>query len=461
MGIHRRASTRLTLAVLVGIASAGLVGTTAHADTAGVRINEVESSGGSPGDWVELTNTSATTVNLSGWVVTDNDNSHIFTIGSGVSLAPGAFVALDVDPVFGLGSSDSARLYQPGGTVLVDSYSWTSHAGTTYGRCADGTGSFVTTTASTKAAANACPPPPPATWPGGSAVSNADVAGFFGTNLSGLSYQDATVVWAVKNGPSTLYRLIPNGSQWQADTTNGWSAGKPLHYANGSGDPDAEGVVSTPDGIVVATERDNNNSGTSLLKVLRFDPAAAGSPLNAGAEWNLTADLPSTAANSGLEAISWVPDSALVAAGFRDEHTNSAYDPATYPGHGSGLYFVGVEATGAIYAYALNQSGGSYTRVATISSGQSSVMDLEFEPSTARLWAACDDTCSGRTTTLVVNAQGRFAVTATYNRPSGMSNYNNEGFAISPTCASGLKQMLWSDDSNDQSHALRSGTVSC
>jgi hypothetical protein len=345
----------------------------------------------------------------------------------------------------------------------VDSYSWTSHASTTYGRCADGTGPFVTTVASTKGAPNACPPPPAGTWPGGTAISTVDAKSFFGTNLSGLSYESTTVLWAVKNGPGTLYRLVPNGTQWAADTANGWSSGKALHYANGSGDPDAEGVVVTPDGIVASTERDNDHSGTSLLTVLRFDPNASGTSLTATAEWNLTGDLPAADPNSGLEGIAWIPDSTLVAAGFHDEHTNALYSPSSYANHGTGLYFVGSEATGTIYAYALNQAGGGFTRVATIASGFVAVMDLEWEPSTNRLWAECDDTCSGQTATLVVGASGRFAITAVYKRPSGMSNYNNEGFAIAPqsACVSGLKPVLWSDDSDDSSHALRAGTISC
>jgi hypothetical protein len=460
---HWRAGARLGLAALVAFVAVGAISPAAHADTTGVRINEVESSGGTPGDWIELTNTGTATADLSGWVLKDNDNSHSYTIASGTTLAPGAFAAFDVETSFGLGSSDSARVFQPGGTTLVDSYSWTSHASTTYGRCPDGVGAFVTTVASTKGAANACPPPPPLTWPGGTAVANADVTGYFGTNLSGLSYESPTVVWGIKNGPSTLYRLVPNGSLWQADTTNGWSAGKALHYANGSGDPDAEGVVITPDGVVASTERDNNHSGTSLMKVLRFNQNATGTSLNATAEWDLTPDLPAADPNSGLEGIAWIPDTTLTAAGFHDEHTGAAYDPATYPNHGTGVYFVASEATGTIYAYALTQSGGAYTRIATIPSGFPAVMDLEWEPNTGRLWAACDDTCSGQTSTLVINANGKFAVTAVYNRPSGMPNYNNEGFALAPqsTCSGGFKQVLWSDDSNDKSHALRSGTISC
>jgi hypothetical protein len=295
------------------------------------------------------------------------------------------------------------------------------------------------------------------TWPGGSSVSIADGSNVFGTNLSGLSFQSPTVLWAVKNGPSTLYKLAPSGSIWQPNSS------KALHYSNGTGDPDAEGVVSTPDGLLVSTERDNKNKDDSLLKVLRFDPNSSASTLNATGEWDLTRDLPSVDANSGLEGISWIPDTFLTAHAFRDEHTGATYSPAGYPGHGTGLYFVGLEDNGTIYAYALNQSSNSYTRVATITTGFTAVMDLELEPETGHLWAACDDTCQGQTKTLDVNAQGKFAVTATYNRPSGMSNLNNEGFAIAPqsTCTAGHKAVLWSDDNNTSNHALRTGTLPC
>lgn len=98
-----------------------------------------------------------------------------------------------------------------------------------------------------------------------------------------------------------------------------------------------------------------------------------------------------------------------------------------------------------------------------MASGFAAVMDLEYEPATGHLWAECDDTCQGRTATLDINAAGRLAGTAVYARPTGMSNYNNEGFAIAPpgTCSAGHKPVVWSDDDNDASHALRSGTLTC
>ncbi|WP_340681642.1 hypothetical protein LCL61_23160 [Amycolatopsis coloradensis] len=298
-------------------------------------------------------------------------------------------------------------------------------------------------------------------WPGASAVTTADGSNVLGGNMSGLSFGSPDVLWAVKNGPGTLYRLVRNGTKWQPDTANGWSSGKQLRYRDGKGDPDAEAVVATPDGVVAATERDGDNSRTSALKVLRYDVSGSAKSLSAKAEWNLTADLPKVSANDGLEAVSWIPDSALTAKGFVDQRTKTPYNPSNYPGHGTGLYLVGLESNGMIYAYALDQAGGKYTRVASFASGLGSIMELEYEASTGKLWAVCDDTCGGDSTTLAVDAQGKFAVTAMHDRPSGMPDYNNEGFAISATCASGSKQVVWADDGNEGGHALRSGTLSC
>ncbi|MGW0520788.1 hypothetical protein [Crossiella sp. NPDC003009] len=307
-------------------------------------------------------------------------------------------------------------------------------------------------------AAPALAAPPIAKWPGSAEIGTADASNVFGSNLSGLAFQGPNVLWAVRNGPGTLYRLVPDGSRWRPDPSGGWS----LRYRDGRGDPDAEGVVATPDGVFAATERDGDNSGVSSAKVLRFNPAAASRTLNATAEWDLTADLPKVSANSGPEAITWVPDTALTASGFRDERTKAPYNPAAYPGHGSGLYFVGLEDNGTIYAYALDQAGGKYTRVATIPSGLPKIMGLEFETATGRLWAVCDNTCQGRASTLTVTG-GRFTATAVHERPARMSNLNNEGFAIAPpeSCAAGRKPVLWADDGNTGGHALRGGTLPC
>src|SRR5262245_26578485 len=82
------------------------VGQARMAITGGVEINEVESSGGVPGDWVEIYNSGTSTVDLSGWKLLDNDDAHTpYVIPSGTLIVAGGFVVLDeASFVFGLGA---------------------------------------------------------------------------------------------------------------------------------------------------------------------------------------------------------------------------------------------------------------------------------------------------------------------------------------------------------------------
>lgn len=439
-----------------------------------VKINEVESNGGTPGDWVELLNTGSSAVDVSGFVLKDADDTHSAPIAAGTTIPAGGYLVLDenVAFTFGLGQPDSARLFAADGTTLIDSYAWTTHATTTYGRCPDGTGDLATTQVPTKGAANTCPGDiVAAAWPGGQDVTTIDPQNTFQSNLSGLVYEPSGAsapgaIWAVRNGPGALYRLTRTETGY-APSADFAAAGKLLHYPDGLGDVDAEGVTFTSAGpgagIFVASERNNAANSVSRPAILRFDPAAGSTDLTAQRDWNLTADLPGLGANLGLEAIAWVPDSYLTARGFVDGNTNAAYTPATYPGHGDGLFLVGVEQTGRVYAYALDQASDAYTRVASFASGFTSVMELSFEPETQQLWVVCDDTCQGRSARFDVDATGVLAPVQYYERPTGMPNLNNEGFTLAPRaeCVSGRKPAFWSDDSSTGGYALRQGTVSC
>ncbi|GAA3035516.1 hypothetical protein GCM10010484_27160 [Actinokineospora globicatena] len=422
-----------------------------------IRINEVVTTG-SVDDSIELYNKGTTTVDLSGWVLKDDNNSSSYKIAAGTTLAPSAALAFDVHDKFGLGSDDDARLYLANGTTLVDSVSWSQHSDPSWSRCADGTGALRAAEV-TLGSPNDCLAA--VSWPGSGSVANADASNVFGEDLSGL-YQEGGVLWAAQNS-GELWRLVPNGTGgWQPDT--GWSSGKTLRFPGGTGAPDSEGVTVTSagsaGGVFVASER--NGSGSSRLSVLKYDVTGSGSTLTATKEWNLTAGLPPVGGNLGFEAITWVPDSALTAAGFRDESTGTAYVPSQYGAHTGGVFFVGVEGTAMIYGYVLLDSG-SFTRVASTSSGLAGVMELQWEPQASRLWVVCDDTCAGQHRTLKVNASGVFAATAVHNRPSGMSNLNNEGFAVSGAaeCVGGSKPVYWSDDSNTSGHALRRGSITC
>ncbi len=279
------------------------------------------------------------------------------------------------------------------------------------------------------------------TWPGDSAARAADGTGVFGKNLSGLSFESADVVWAVKNSPPTLYRLVPGGGMWKVDRK------RSLTFADGRGAPDAEGVVSTPDGLFVVAERDNDDEDVSAPTVLRYGTSGT-------EEWPLPG-MPSVDPNDGPEAISWVPDSFLTRQGFKTD-TGKLYDPADHPGHGTGLVAVGLEATGEIFLYALQSAGA--VLVARFASGHRQVMGLEFDGN--RLWATCDDNCDGRSATLAI-VGGKFTTAATYDRPAELPDVNLEGFAVSPSCVNGKKLALWSDDDNTGEHALRSGALDC
>ena len=147
--------------------------------------------------------------------------------------------------------SDSARLFAPARPRhLVDSYSWTSHARRDLRplprrhRPDDVDQQPHPRRGERLSGAPASPRPGRAAARSRSPTASACSA----PNLSGLAYQPSGsgapgVLWAVRNGPSTLYRLVYDGTKWTPDTANGWSAGKQLRYADGAGAPDAEGVT--------------------------------------------------------------------------------------------------------------------------------------------------------------------------------------------------------------------------
>jgi hypothetical protein len=499
----------IALAVTDGLCSDGLAVTVSCTPATGaapaITINEVESSGGVPGDWAELFNAGSGPVDLSGWVFRDNDDAHNYAIPSGTVIAAGGYFVLEeADFGFGLGAPDAARIYLPGGTTLVDSFSWTTHATTTYGRCPNGTGDFTTTLDVTKGGPNSCPGTDGDAggaggadaggadsgtdggtgdtlalepWPGADDVVTVDDLNQFTSNLSGLFYEPATagapaILWGIQNGPSLLHRLLWNGATWSETPTNDWGTGKTIHYTTGAGGPDSEGVTRaelTSSAVYVSTERDNDNNGVSRLSVLRYDSAAAGTDLTATHDWNLTADLPVSGPNLGLEAITWIPDSYLVAHGFLDESTGAAYDPARYPDHGTGLFFVGLESNGVIYGYALDHATSGFQRVATVASGHISIMDLAFDRDVGDLWAYCDNTCDNHASLLTIDddptspTRGRFLTRHLYNHPSTLPDSNNEGITLAPEseCLNGQKNFFWADDADIDGHAIRRGSVLC
>lgn len=432
--------------------------------SAPIRINEIESKDAGDGaDWIELTNIGIDTVDLTGMMITDSSIDHLYTFGA-VSLEPGEFLVIieydetdfpEGDFDFGLGGGDTVTLYAADETVL-DTYSWTEHASTTYGRCPDGKGEFDTTLTPTPGAANECAGIVNASpWPGGADVDTLDAEPTFSGDMSGIDYLDGEL-WAVQNGDGLLYRMTPDGT-----VTGEWT----LTYPGGTGTVDSEGVHAAGDGVVyVSSERNNDASSTSRPAVLRYEVTGASGTLVATDEWNLAADFPGLGANQGLEGITHVPDAWITDGGLVDEGTGLAYNPADYAGHGDGLYVVGVEGTAAAYAYAL-MPGGAFARVATVSTEAvafSLVADVQFDSERELLWVVCDEACDGRIATYEITG-GVLTATALHERPAGMANIANEGFAVadSALCVDGSVPTFYVDDADTDGLSLRSGTLPC
>ncbi len=122
-----------------------------------VVLNEVAPDG-QPEDWIELTNTGAAQVDISGWYFTDDDPTHIYSFPAGTTLAPGAYLVVqrwdgaggaapDTQFDFGINNEeDAVSLYDPA-DVLIDSTTWTVappgiEDPNGWARIPDGTGTF-------------------------------------------------------------------------------------------------------------------------------------------------------------------------------------------------------------------------------------------------------------------------------------------------------------------------------
>ncbi|MER5449932.1 lamin tail domain-containing protein [Streptomyces sp. NPDC002764] len=482
-----------------------------------VRINEVTSDGA---DTVELYNGGTSAVSIGAWKYVDNDTTHSpvsisSSSPSASSIPAGGYVTFN--STLGLGDNDSVVLLDGNGNT-VDSVTWTTGgAKPSDERCANATGWFQTSTTATLGGANSCsgnggggtggqllggggsltsgctPEAPSGTgstpagtlaWPGGLDVTIADNVCAFttstgpeGRDLSGLAFDPAnpSVLWAAKN-KNWLYKLVKSSGKWVPDAS--WSAtGKQIRFADGTGQPDSEGLTVGANGhIYVTSERDNADNTVPKDTIMEFDPAATGSTLTPIHQWDMTSQFPQLDtgskddANLGFEGVGYVPDTWLTANGWVDPRTGAAYDPANYPLHGSGLFFAGLEWDGTLHVYGLN-SDGTYTTFGTIATGKVSVMDVMFDAGTQRIVATCDNTCGETHTLMKVNAGGAIVPEATYTNPAVMPTDNLEGFAIAPpqACVNGFREAVWSDDgiygfgtgSSSYGHAIYSGTFPC
>jgi len=298
---------------------------------------------------------------------------------------------------------------------------------------------------------------PTVAWPG-STVRIVDQADALGANISGLAFAGPASIWAVRDGPSMLSKLDRTASGWTSTIESGGS--RRLQYATGSGSPDAEAVTTVAGedaDVYVGAERDSDEPSASRNSILRFDVSTAGT-LRAAQQWELNASLPATSANAGIEGLTWIPDDVLLTMGFRDA-AGKVYAPADYPGHGKGLFVVGLEANGMLYVFALLDDGG-VALVASMASGLNAVMEVVWSTARQELWALCDNNCGG-VAAVLRPSDGSFAASVIVQPPPGMASLNNEGFALGPSCTDGTMTAIWADDGASDSHVLREATLGC
>lgn len=418
-----------------------------------VVINEVESNGDPVADWVELHNTGDTAVDISGWLVLDNNDTHApIVIPDGTTIEPKGYYrfytegsgAIAGQEGFGLGGNDSVRVFTPKNEI-VDTVTWSSHATDTLGRLPNGTGEFEQTKATPEAANEKYEPAKPLEtdpWPSDpQEIKNLDLGGDFGgEDMSGVDFDENGRAWVVNNGTSNLYALDYDEATDTYTVAGTWR----LRYKDGSGDPDAEGIAVGPDGaLYVATERDNANKEVSRPSVLRFEvPTTAGGDLNATEEWNLATHTGALGPNGGLEAISYIP------------------------GVGSNLYAVGVEQTGEVLFVELGANGASSLKQ-RYKAPFKGVMALDYDLRAGQLRALCDEVCEGQS--VLLEYDGTQFVPASEKvqaRPAAMDNFANEGYATytkTGECVDGKKttttRYLWTDDGAKNGTSLRSATT--
>jgi hypothetical protein len=251
---------------------------------------------------------------------------------------------------------------------------------------------------------------------------------------------------------------VKQGDGWVADTAWGVN-GRPLNQAY-----DSEGISfgSSPKTAYVSIERIGNGvSRLSVLQISALLPVVPGSAVVPIREWDLTALLPVADSNRGLEGLTFVPDNYLVANLFKT-NANVLYNPQTYANKvDSGVFFVGLEENGNVYAFVL-KTDNTAVLIASFSSGEARITDLDFDPSTGYLWTSCDNNCAARSRVFTITA-GIFTLKEIYNPPTvAMAGQNVEGFTIEPESRcdkiTNRKYAYWA---NDDTGSLIRAEIKC
>lgn len=441
-----------------------------------VVINEVESKDPSGGnDYAEIYNNTDKAIDISGWYILDNDPKHkkdpAYLVKEGTSVpAKGFFVFEEnVDFNFGLGGDDEVNLYDKD-DKLVDKFAWKSHANGTYARIPDGRGDFVDGKA-TKGKSNAIQEQAEKeinvetiNWPGIDEVKVLDETSIFDLkDLSGLDSHDG---WTYgvnnKEGRFVIFKVVNDQVIFAPGFDNKGKAVKFIKDANNPKaiGPDSEGITVDSKGrVYLAVERDNGEKNINKNMILQVaDPFKDKKEMLADKEWNITNLLPDVGANLGIETIEWVSFDNINGLLY-DQKNNKALDKNDYPNaYANGIFFVGLEANGHVYALVLEEDGKAEV-ISEIETGLGGVMSMDFDLANNVLWANADNDYNNIHNIIQFNGS-KIPKIVHVKAPKDMNiDLNNEGFMIDPEVSEdGLRPTYWFMDGKN-SKAFRKSAI--
>ena len=441
-----------------------------------VVINEVESKDPSGGnDYAEIYNNTDKAIDISGWYILDNDPKHkkdpAYLVKEGTSVpAKGFFVFEEnVDFNFGLGGDDEVNLYDKD-DKLVDKFAWKSHANGTYARIPDGRGDFVDGKA-TKGKSNAIQEQAEKeinvetiNWPGIDEVKVLDETSIFDLkDLSGLDSHDG---WTYgvnnKEGRFVIFKVVNDQVIFAPGFDNKGKAVKFIKDANNPKaiGPDSEGITVDSKGrVYLAIERDNGEKNINKNMILQVaDPFKDKKEMLADKEWNITNLLPDVGANLGIETIEWVSFDNINGLLY-DQKNNKALDKNDYPNaYANGIFFVGLEANGHVYALVLEEDGKAEV-ISEIETGLGGVMSMDFDLENNVLWANADNDYNNIHNIIQFNGS-KIPKIVHVKVPKDMNiDLNNEGFMIDPEVSEdGLRPTYWFMDGKN-SKAFRKSAI--
>lgn len=441
-----------------------------------VVINEIESKDPSGGnDYAEIYNNTDKAIDISGWYILDNDPKYkkdpAYLVKEGTSVpAKGFFVFEEnVDFNFGLGGDDEVNLYDKD-DKLVDKFAWKSHANGTYARIPDGRGDFVDGKA-TKGKSNAIQEQTEKeinvetiNWPGIDEVKVLDETSIFDLkDLSGLDSHDGWI-YGVNNkeGRFVIFKVVNDQVIFAPGFDNKGKAVKFIKDANNPKaiGPDSEGITVDSKGrVYLAVERDNGEKNINKNMILQVaDPFKDKKEMVADKEWNITNLLPDVGANLGIETIEWVSFDNINGLLY-DQKNNKALDKNDYPNaYANGIFFVGLEANGHVYALVLEEDGKAEV-ISEIETGLGGVMSMDFDLENNVLWANADNDYNNIHNIIQFNGS-KIPKIVHVTAPKDMNiDLNNEGFMIDPEVSEdGLRATYWFMDGKN-SKAFRKSAI--